>query len=157
MREFDGLGRAKGVTLPDGTTVQTTYAGTVTTATDQAGKSRRSKVDALGRLVRLDEPDSYGNLGAVNSPVQATAYEYDGLNNLTKITQGEQVRLFKYDSLSRLTHQRQVEATPTLNDQGAAGSQWTHVTKYNAEGLVTDTFDARGVCAHSTSTTDLID
>ncbi|MGH9948984.1 MAG: hypothetical protein ACRD6X_17575 [Pyrinomonadaceae bacterium] len=51
-----------------------------------------------------------------------------------------QERLFKYDSLSRLTHERQVEASPTLNDAGVKASptptQWTGVYKYNTDNLL---------------------
>ena len=59
-------------------------------------------VDALGRLLRVDEPDANGNLGSTSSPVQKTEYEYDALGNLKKVTQGAQERTFTYDSLSRL-------------------------------------------------------
>ena len=86
-----------------------------------------------------------GNLDVSGTPAQRTAYEYDPLDNLTKITQGTQVRQFKYDSLSQLTHEKQVEATATLNDSGGAGSSWTGVFVYNSFGLMTDAFDARGV------------
>lgn len=65
-------------TLPDLTTVTTSYNGLVATATDQAGKSRRQIADAFGRTIRVDEPDASGSLGTVESPVQPTYYEYDG-------------------------------------------------------------------------------
>ena len=64
------------------TTVQTTYEGDAITFTDQAGKQRRQISDALGRLIRLDEPNSAGSLGTVSSPNQSTSYMYDALNNL---------------------------------------------------------------------------
>jgi len=66
-------------------------------------------------------------------------------------TQGSitQERLFKYDSLSRLTHERQVEATATLNDAGVkvgGGGLWTGVYAYDsATGLLKEGYDARGV------------
>lgn len=153
VEERDGLGRAKLVRMPDNTTVQTNFAGTVTSVVDQAGRSRRQVADALGRVVRMDEPDAAGNLGTDSSPTQPTQYEYDALGNLTKVVQAApgvvtQERVFKYDSLGHLTHERQVEATATLNDNGArvpTGGQWTGVFKYNAHGLITDSYDARGV------------
>ena len=37
--------------------VTTAYSANFTTVTDQAGRGRRSMVDALGRLVRVDEPN----------------------------------------------------------------------------------------------------
>src|SRR6185295_5151990 len=48
-------------------TVTTSYISEYTTVTDQAGKQRRSRVDALGRLVRVDEPTTSG-LGSFDSP-----------------------------------------------------------------------------------------
>ncbi len=34
-------------------------------------------VDGLGRLVRVDEPNSSGSLGTTSSPNQATSYLYN--------------------------------------------------------------------------------
>ncbi|RMG02314.1 MAG: hypothetical protein D6735_10395, partial [Acidobacteria bacterium] len=82
--------------------VITVYTANITTVTDQAGKVRRSIADALGRLVRVDEPNDSGQLEANGSPTQPTFYEYDSLGNLRKIIQGVQTREFFYDSLSRL-------------------------------------------------------
>ncbi|MEP6900602.1 MAG: RHS repeat-associated core domain-containing protein [Actinomycetota bacterium] len=162
---YDALGRTTSVRLQDNTTISTEFSDLTTTppgfnktfvtVTDQAGKQRRQIYDALSRAVRIDEPDPSGNLGAVESPNQPTSYEYDGNNNLAKVTQSDgtttQERLFKHDSLGRLTHERQVEANATLNDDGVkqtSGGMWTKVLKYNADGLLTDGYDARGVNAH---------
>jgi RHS repeat-associated protein len=85
--------------------VTTSYASEITTVTDQAGKQRRSVVDGLGRLVRVDEPDSSGNLdnnANPPQPVQPTSYSYDARGNLKTVTQGAQSRAFSYDLLSRL-------------------------------------------------------
>jgi len=156
-RTFDNLGRVKIVTMPSGdaspsstTTVQTDYAGTVTTVTDQSGKQRRQITDGLGRVVRLHEPDANGSLGAVGAPAQETTYEYDTLDNLIHITQGAQQRYFKYDSLSRLTYERQVEQdTPfTTTDSVAGNNQWSRKLIYNSNGLVTDAYDARQINTH---------
>src|SRR5204862_5441127 len=56
---FDHLGRVTEVTMPRGddnntytTSVTTDFDGVFTTVTDQAGKQRRQKVDALGRVIR---------------------------------------------------------------------------------------------------------
>ena len=106
----------------------------------------------LGRIIRVDEPDATGSLGDLSSPVQPTFYEYNGNNNLIKVTQtghgATQERLFKYDSLSRLTHDRQVEATATLDNSGVkqvSGGLWTGVYKYDADGQLIEGIDARGV------------
>ncbi|MBS1792701.1 MAG: RHS repeat protein [Acidobacteria bacterium] len=162
---YDALGRTTAVRLPDNSTISTEYGDTDTTpagfnrtflvATDQAGKKRRLVLDALGRVVRADEPDSDGLLGDMTTPRQPTFYEYDGNDNLIKVTQTEgnttQERLFRYDSLSRLTHEKQVEATATLNDDGvkqSGGGSWTKVLKYDDDGLLQDSFDANGVRTH---------
>jgi YD repeat-containing protein len=110
-------------------------------------------VDALGRVIRVDEPDANGNLDSGGVPVQPTNYEYDALDNLTKVAQTSgsttQERLFVYDSLSRLIRERQVEAVATLNDAGVkqtSGGSWTGVYVYdNTTGLLKEGYDARGV------------
>jgi RHS repeat-associated protein len=153
---YDALSRRKQVTLPDGTSVQTDYAGVYATVTDQAGKQRRLKTDALGRIVRVDEPDLNGSLGTTDSPNQATSYEYDTLSNLIHIQQGAgsyiQHRYFKYDSLSRLTYERQVEQAPTFTsaDSLTGNSQWSRKIVYDENGysgLVTSQYDARNIRA----------
>ncbi len=112
-------------------------------------------LDALGRLVRVDEPDVNGNLGAVDAtlPNQQTHYEYDGNDNLVKVIQSDgtvtQERKFKYDSLSRLTHEQQIEADPTLDIDGIKGtadpSKWTKFLKYDLDGRLDFAVDAKGV------------
>ena len=82
--------------------VTTSYSANTTTVTDQTGRKRRSVVDALGRLVRLDEPNDQGQLDINGNPAQPTYYAYDVLGNLTLVTQGSQTRSFTYDSISRL-------------------------------------------------------
>jgi RHS repeat-associated protein len=162
---FDHLGRVTEVTMPRGddnntylTSVTTAFDGVYTTVTDQAGKLRRQKVDALGRVIRLDEPTTSG-LGSQSLPNQATSYEYDLLDNLVHITQGDQNRYFKYDSLSRLIRENQVEQETTsltssydLTDSWNTGGHWTRKIAYNSSGLVTDAYDARGV--HTTFSYD---
>ncbi len=70
---------------------------------------------------------------------------------MTRVIQSDgsatQERLFKYDSLSRLTHERQVEASATLNDAGVhvGSGTWTGVYKYDADSLLVEGVDARGV------------
>jgi RHS repeat-associated protein len=84
-------------------TVTTGYDGIFTTVTDQAGKVRRSMTDALGRMVRVDEPSDINNtLGDPITPAQATNYVYDAFGNLKQVSQGPQNRYFNYTSLSRL-------------------------------------------------------
>ncbi len=154
ITQRDGLGRTLLTTLPDLTTVSATYNGLTATATDQAGKQRRQLADALGRTIRVDEPDANGNLDVNGQPAQPTTYEYDGNDNLSKVTQSDgtttQERRFKYDALSRLIAEKQVEGDATLDINGVKGAidpvnKFTKVLKYNNEGQLTDGYDARGV------------
>ena len=143
--ELDHLGRVVelghfgGATQPSTTATPTLgktttgYDAEFTTVTDADGKSRRSQLDSLGRLVRVDEPDSSGDLEDSNgSAVQSTAYAYDALGNLTGVTQGSQTRSFAYDSLSRLRSARNPESG-------------TIAYTYDNNGNLTERTDARGV------------
>ena len=151
-RQYDSLSRVTQQTLPDQTSALAAYAGNVMTVTDQANKSRRRVTDALGRLVRIDEPDASGNLGSVNSPLQPTSYQYDALDNLIHITQGAQHRYFKYDSLSRMTYERQPEqdAPHAAADALTGNSSWSRKIDYNGFSLVSQVTDARGVATNFT-------
>jgi RHS repeat-associated protein len=112
--------------------VNTSYNANFTTVTDQASKTRRSMVDGLGRLVRIDEPDSNGSLGSTSSPNQATSYDYDVFGNLLHVYQGSQTRTFTYDSLSRLR---------TANNPESG----TITFAYDDNGNLTSKTDARSV------------
>ena len=74
--------------------VTTGYNANTTTVTDQAGKSRSSEVDGLGRLVKITE--------APGGQAFITTYSYDALGSLTLAQQGVQQRVFTYDAISRL-------------------------------------------------------
>jgi RHS repeat-associated protein len=156
-RTYDGLSRLTRVDMPSGDAQNPTatfatneYSGVFRTITDQAGKKRRQKSDALGRLIRVDEPDQTGSLGTTDSPAQSTSYEYDALDNLIHIAQGSQHRYFRYDSLSRMTHERQVEQdTPyTTTDYVAGNNQWSRKSEYNSQGLEENSYDARQIRTH---------
>ena len=130
---FGGATRpATGATPTLGMTT-TAYDGEYTTGTDPAGKMRRSRLDGLGRLVRVDEPTgSPPALGAPGTPNQATSYTYNALGNLTRVTQGTQTRTFVYDSLSRLT-------------SAANPESGTIAYTYDNNGNLTQRTDARSV------------
>jgi RHS repeat-associated protein len=130
----DDLGRVVTVeTLsgryPSGTStgvVTTSYNAEQTTATDQAGKQRKSVVDGLGRLVKVFEDPAVSNF--------ETDYSYDALGNLVQVDQGSQHRYFGYDSLSRLKQANNPESgivNYTYNDNGNLQ------TKTDARGVVT--------------------
>ena len=111
----------------------TAYDAEYTTVTDPAGKKRRSRLDGLGRLVRVDEPTgSPPALGTTGSPNQATFYGYNALGNLAAVTQGRQLRTFVYDSLSRLTRATNPESG-------------TIAYTYDNNGNLTQRVDARSV------------
>ena len=129
---FDALGRATSLTTPDSAVASSAYSGNAVTVTDQAGKLRRSITDALGRLIRVDEPNSSNSLGDINSPNQPTSYTYDALDNLTGVSQGVQTRTFVYDSLKRLT-------SATNPESG------TVTYGYDANGNLTSKVDARSI------------
>ena len=153
---YDPLGRAVNITYPDASVVQTSYQGVYTTVTDQAGRQQRQKMDAMGQLVRVDEPNASG-LGTVDAPNQATSYDYDAQGNVVHITQGSspvQHRYFKYDAIGRLTHEYQVEQASafTLYDPVTGNSSWSRKLVYDEtvdlvtySGLLTNAYDARNV------------
>lgn len=136
---YDALGRVTVVTLPDTQTLLTSYSGSTITATDQVNRKMKRETDGLGRLVKVTEQDSSGNL------TQETNYTYNLLDRLTLVNQGNQTRAFSYDALGRLLYERLPEQTATIND--GTGTYWT--TKYtytDFHALATKT-DARGVIA----------
>lgn len=125
--------------------VTTAYSANATTVTDQAGKLRRSVTNALGQLIRVDEPNDAGQLGTVDAPLQPTNYTYDVLNNLLTVVQAgnttaqcggaascSQTRSFVYNSLSRLT-------SATNPESG------TISYIYDANGNLTRKTDARNI------------
>jgi len=128
---------------------------------DQAGKKRRSITDGLGRPIRVDEPDSNGNLDNMANPpqpLQPTSYLYDALNDLAKVTQGGQARYFLYDSLKRLIRARNPEQdintnlTPAVTDPVTNNSQWCVKYAYDASSNLSSKTDARNITTNYTST-----
>ena len=119
------------------------------TVTDQAGKKRRSLTNALGQLLRIDEPNATGNLGTKTSPVQATSYLYDTSGNMVEVTQGVQKRYFGYDSLGRLLRVRQpeqqVNSALDFSVSGTSNTQWTAGFTYDGNGNTLTARDAKNV------------
>jgi RHS repeat-associated protein len=98
---YDGIGRVTSLVEQDSSTVGTNYASfPCTLVTDEAGKSRTSCEDGLGRMTGVWEDPSGLDY--------ETDYQYDTLGNLLLVTQKgsnvsqKRVRTFTYDSLSRL-------------------------------------------------------
>ena len=153
-RQSDNGGRVvesqtfSGATLPSpwgansaGTgTVLSSYDANFVTVTDQASKVRRSMIDGLRRLARIDEPDTTGNLGSTSSPVQPTSYTYDVFGNLKTVAQGAQTRTFVYSSLSRLTSAANPESGTVTFDYDNNGNL---LHKTDARSVTTTfTYDA---------------
>ena len=138
VNTYDELSRVRKVTLPDTQFpdtqfVQTDYSGATATsgatviATDTVGRSLKSEVDGMGRLVKVTEQNpANGNLE------WETIYSYDVLDNLTQTNQGGQTRTFTYDDKGRLKS----ETTPE------AGMTRYEYTDFDA---VSKRTDARGV------------
>jgi len=88
-----------------------------TMVTDQAGKRRISKMNALGQLTDVWEITAADlateaiSFGVLNLNDYKTSYTYDILNNLTTVNQGsQQPRTFIYTSLSRLKSATNLES-----------------------------------------------
>lgn len=105
------------------------YVGTIVTTTDAAGKKGRSFTNALGQLIRVDEPDYAGGLTAVpqGSPnpsptpnVSPTPYDpppscsVPGLGCLTETDYPSYATLYKYDERGNLKEVNQGAQTRTF-------------------------------------------
>jgi RHS repeat-associated protein len=134
---YDALNRPKLVTKPDGSKVTTSYSGNTTTVTDEAGKTRESFTDGLGRMTEVIEGPGVTGFGYV------TNYTYDSLDDLKTVVQGgSRNRNFIYDSLKRLTSSQNPETgtTPVLYTYDTNGNV---LTKKDARGItITYTWDA---------------
>jgi RHS repeat-associated protein len=159
---YDALGRVITVTTPDTAQSATSYPastsgtlGTFTIVTDPFLRKRRSLTDALGRLIRVDEPNKdTGNLDAGGT---STVYTYDLLNHLLRVDQDSQHRFFSYDSLGRLLRSKNPEqgnftpdagaGFPAVTDasSGMSNDQWSLGYIYDANGNMLKRRDARNV------------
>lgn len=105
---------------------------------DQAGKLRCSITDGMGRLIRVDEPNSSGALGSVTAPNQPTNYSYDALDNLTTVAQGVQTRTFVYSSLKRLTSASNPESGNLIYSYDNNGNLTSKVDPQNTTSFAYD-------------------
>ena len=136
---YDALGRKLTQTYPDNSVLTTAYCGPNTLVTDPSKRWRRSRSDAFGRLVEVDEPNAVGATDNSNAcpgtgePIWITSYTLNALNDLTNVVQnGSHQRSFTYDSLSRLL-------TSTNPEVG------TLTYTYDANGNVLTKKDARAI------------
>jgi RHS repeat-associated protein len=156
---FDDLGRIISVSTPDTAVVTTAYKGDRVLVTDQQGKQRMSRTNALGHLkdvfeVTPNDPVQYPGIETESFGTQQlhgykTQYDYDVLDNLVKVTQGTQQRFFMYDSLKRLIRTRNPEQNVNLElnitDSITQNSQWTSKYQYDNNGNLEQKTDARNI------------
>ena len=126
---YDGLDRVIQIKHPDNNIAYTYYGAAVNgngqsaqqcsssvyglgypiLTVDESGNKSQTWVDAFGRVIEADEPNTSGSLSA------NTCYTYDLNNNLTGVTAvgGTQTRSYSYDILSRLTSKTEPETGTT--------------------------------------------
>jgi RHS repeat-associated protein len=149
---YDILNRICVVVPPDGTAVSgnncpatqpsndafTGYSGNTATVTDQAGKSRQSISDGLGRLTQVFEDPAGLNY--------ETDYTYDALGNLLTVNQKGgttdttkwRTRTFTYNSLAQLlTASNPESGTITYAYDNAGNLQTKTAPKPNQTGSLT--------------------
>jgi RHS repeat-associated protein len=158
---YDGFGRVTLIRAPDGSQARNYYnevvrpngasgsPGQTLRNVDAWARERWTRVDALGNLVEIIEPNPNGR-GSVFEPgsLGTTYFYYYALNRLARIIQGSQSREFGYDSLGRLTHQFLPEKLATLDDAGlykGPGSKWSDVFRYDERSNLRSHTDARGI------------
>ncbi len=141
---YDPLGRKRGQTQPDGTTLSWAYPNNVVIYTDANSIVSQRASDALGRLKAVLEP----NASSLSANPQTT-YTYNALDNLTSVTQGgalageqPRVRNFTYDLLGRLLTATNPE-TGTVCYGAWVNSACSN--GYDANGNLIAKTDARGV------------
>lgn len=173
---YDALSRTCLIVPPDGTlpsggacpttqpanTIFTTYSGNLTTVTDQAGKSRKSVTDALGRLTKVFEDPAGSNY--------ETDYAYDAFGNLLTVNQkggstnsaNWRTRTFAYNAFSQLVSATNPESnaiTYTYDNDGnlttktSYAENQTNATPTQATGSVTISGSEAcqsGTCAQGT-------
>ena len=144
---YDALSRKIRETYPDTSFLTTAYCGPSTLVTDPTGKWRRSRINGLGQLVEVDEPNSptatVASTGCpgTGEPIWVTSYTNDVLGDLTQVVQnGSHTRTFTFDSLSRLLTSSNPETgliTYTYNPDS------TLLTKTDGRNITTSyTYDA---------------
>jgi RHS repeat-associated protein len=162
---YDALGRTIKFKDYDGSTSEAFYneaspyppaatqsvPGQTARVRDAWGRERWSRLDGLGRLAEVVEPNPSGGGSVGEAGGLLTTYTYDALNNLTQLGQGEQVRSFRFDALGRITRQKLPELSAAIDDAGnyvgvgGAGAQWSDATTYDERSNILTRTDSRGV------------
>jgi len=102
---YDGRGRTITQTAPDNSVTSYVYSGNTTKITDPAGNWKRYTNDALGHLIKVEEPNpAYGQADNVGTNF-VTNYTYDVEDHLIQVSMPRpyggssytQTRTFNYD------------------------------------------------------------
>ena len=157
---YDGLGRAITRQTADGSQFVTSYddplqpssatgsPGETVRSTDSWGREKWYRLDGLGNLAEVVEPNPTGN-GTVAAPGNMlTRYSFDALGRLLQVSQGEQVRQFQYDALGNLTAEYLPEKNRSFNADGrhvTTGGMWSDLFAYDQRSNLISHTDARGV------------
>ncbi|HSP78408.1 MAG TPA: toxin TcdB middle/N-terminal domain-containing protein [Myxococcaceae bacterium] len=132
---FDGLGRLRTITNPDGTSGQRIYGNGYVTTYDELGREKVVWTDAYGQTTQVREKNG--------STYQYTKYRYDLLGNLVRVTDAAgNATTVTWDSLGR-------KLTGCDPDTGCSSYTYDgagHILTYrDAKGQVsTFTYDALG-------------
>ena len=102
LQSYDWKGRPWRTTNPDGSQRENTYGGCgcaggeVVTSRDEAGRLKKTTMDVLGRLNKVEE------LNWNQTVYSTTNYTFNERDQLTQISQQGQVRTMEYDGHGRL-------------------------------------------------------
>ena len=127
---YDASGRTLTVTAPDLVSITTyQYQGNTTTVTDPLRKWKKYTADAMGNLVKVEEPNPAGGANLT------TSYTYDAMNHLTQVSMPRgsttQTRSWSYDGNQRLS-------SATSPESGTVNYV------YNPDGTLQYKTDAKG-------------
>src|SRR6267142_2035281 len=151
---YDPLGRKTSETYPSNSVLTTAYCGSSTLVTDPTNRWRRSRVDGLGRLVEVDDPNSptatvaSSGCPGTGEPIWVTSYSYDTLGNLKQVLQnGSHRRNFTFDSLSRLLCSSNPESSTAACPTPDPGTYTIGTTRhsYDPSSNVATKKDARNI------------
>jgi RHS repeat-associated protein len=124
---YDGLGRVRSQTHPDGTTLTQSYDGTATgsavTRINEVGNRQTDDYDSWGRQTDVSQPTTSGSSATL-------AYEYDAADRITGIRDAADQTTRTWDSLGQLL---------TEQDPDRGTTNYT----YDRVGNVTTVTDAR--------------
>ncbi|MFY0565417.1 FG-GAP-like repeat-containing protein [Archangium lansingense] len=132
---FDGLGRLRTITNPDGTLGQRVYGNGYVTSYDELNREKVVWTDAYGQTTQVREKNG--------STYQYTTYKYDLLGNLVRVTDAAgNATTVSWDSLGR----KLAGCDPDTGCSSYTYDEAGHILTYrDAKGQVSSfTYDALG-------------